>query len=210
MPTVKAKHTATENASNKNENDRPKNSQTVAVDRKIEATEELFEDGRSELKICKKCGAYVSSEKNICPDCGNFLTDDVDEKVNDQINKQLDRLSDASDPFYPTVWQRALGYFSLVGAVTLGVMMLVSIYFEKFNPYFIIGIIAFADAYFSALHGEKLWHLERLGLAFTVDNPEDMLPGVFWSFGRKAAVILGTAVGIACAVFAFNGLLYQL
>ena len=187
--------------------------QTVTVDIKIKAKEERFfeeQEEQAQIKICDICGAYVSSDKNICPDCGNFLTDDADKKANEEINKQLDKLAKASDPFYPNMWEKIVGYFSLVGAVVMAVMVFVSIYFEKFNPYYIVSIILFADVYLNAIKIEWMWYLKQLGMAFTVEHPEDTMPSMFWTFGRKAGIIICAIAGVIFSVFALNGLLFQL
>ena len=161
-------------------------------------------------KVCDVCGAYVTSDKTVCPDCGNFLTDEADIKANEEINRQLEKLSRASDPFYPKMWEKIVGYFSLVGAVVMAVMLLVSIYFEKFNAYYIVSIILFADVYLNAIKIEWMWYLKQLGMAFTVEHPEDMMPSMFWTFGRKAGIILCVAAGVLFSVAALDGLIYKL
>ena len=161
-------------------------------------------------KICDACGAFVTSERTVCPDCGNFLTEYADKKVNEEINRQIEKLSRASDPFYPKMWEKILGYFSLVGAVIMTVMLFVSIYFEKFNSSNIVSIILFADAYVNAIKIEWMWYLKQLGMAFTVEHPEDTMPSMFWTFGRKSGVILCAVAGVVFAVFALDGLFFKL
>ncbi len=190
------------------EKEQQKSQTDVKTKTEIKAQKEPVSEEKA--KICDRCGAYVTSDRTVCPDCGNFLTDEADKKVNEEINRQIEKLSRASDPFYPKMWEKILGYFSLVGAVVMAVMLFVSIYFEKFNSAYIVSIILFADAYMNAIKIEWMWYLKQLSMAFIVEHPEDMMPSMFWTFGRKAGIILCTVAGVIFAVLALDGLFYKL
>lgn len=87
------------------------------------------------MKICEKCGAHQSDDRQTCLDCGAVLgkplSDEEERALNEDISDSLTGMSERTEDFYVSPRDRVLGILSIVLAVLM--VILINVYSVQKN-----------------------------------------------------------------------------
>ncbi len=152
------------------------------------------------MKICDKCGAYNSDNRQFCIDCGDKLGDPVSDRerqrAEQSIDANMEKLYNDNDPLHITLFDKICGAAALAGAVA-GIPVWIFGLLSSKEPVFPLYALVFlllsaVEAFFPAL----TWGIEKFRLSFTVDNVEDATPSPLYKWCRKASILLCLGIGL--------------
>ncbi len=155
------------------------------------------------MKICDKCGAYNSDDKQFCVDCSEKLGDAISKReeaaIKNKLNKELDKWSDKSEGFYVSIYDKILGGISIAGIVFLIVLAVMG-RFSGYTESLILSAVCFAAAAFVSLFPAFAWEVEKFSLSFLIRNSENADPSEYYIWRRKVLPTVMTALGYLFAV----------
>lgn len=152
------------------------------------------------MKVCDKCGAFNSDNRQFCIDCCDKLGDPVSDKERERIEFAIDsdinKLYNDKDPLYVTLFDRFCGVLSLVGfVVCIGVWVFALLNSKGFGfPWY--ALLFFTLSVLEAFLPSLTWGIEKFRLSFTVDNVEDATPSPLYKWCRKASILLCLGIGL--------------
>ncbi|MBQ8370789.1 MAG: hypothetical protein IJY35_12500 [Clostridia bacterium] len=79
------------------------------------------------MKLCPKCGAHQSDDRNNCIDCGTMLgkplTEAEERAVNEEISDTLHGMSERTQEFYVSPAERVIGILCIVLSVMMVILL---------------------------------------------------------------------------------------
>ena len=144
------------------------------------------------MKICSKCGAKQSDDHNYCIDCserlGNSISDVEEQKVMADLEIAIDKMDkkmDNIDPLFVSVFDRIIGYCSLIGAFAAIVFLIVYKQNTEYVSKLVITTFCFLMCSFTALAPKILWTLDKIKLSFIINGADDAEPSDLYLITRK-------------------------
>ena len=158
------------------------------------------------MKVCQKCGAYNSNKRQACVDCGERLGNKISSReentINDNIDKKLDKMYDSDDTLYVNLFDKIIGFGSLIGLLLLIIIAIIMLATKKYPAgYFVIfGFFSFVLAAIIALLPKALWSIEKFRLSFTISNIDDATPSSFYAYCRKGTALVLSIAGVVILI----------
>lgn len=153
------------------------------------------------MKVCAKCGAHNSDERNFCVDCNEKLGDKLsaidEQQMRANMNEKIEEMYNRKDPLYVSTFDKIIGGASLIGLLCTLVLIVISKITERSLDFLWIGVIFFLLASLEAFVPKLTWSFEKLRLSFFINDAENAEPSGFYIACRKAAILISVAVGIA-------------
>jgi len=157
------------------------------------------------MKICEKCGAHNSDARNFCIDCsealGESISDRQEEEINKSIRNKIEKMENESDPLAVTRFDKILGFVSIIGIILLIGLLIFGLFTKTDSAFLLWGVLFMALSSTEAFVPAIGWGIEKLRLSILYSNTDDVTPGMFYKIGRKLAILLSTAIGIAFIIF---------
>ena len=79
------------------------------------------------MKICSRCGAHQSDDRNTCIDCGTMLgrplTEAEEREVNEDISDAITGMSERTEEFFVSPADRVIGIVSIVLSVLMVILL---------------------------------------------------------------------------------------
>lgn len=160
------------------------------------------------MKICDKCGAHNSNERHSCVDCdarlGDALSAQEERIARDAIESKMEKLYNAQDPLYVSLFDKVMGWISVCGVAALLVLVVLSLFgihsvsSESGYYYVLTGLLLFGFACIEAFFPKVTWTLEKWRLSFTLEHIDDATPGYLYKFGRKVSLAMFVTLGAVC------------
>ncbi len=158
------------------------------------------------MKVCDKCGAVNSDNRFFCVDCNEKLGDPVSdrerERLEDGIDRQLERLYNDNDPLYVSRFDKVMGALALVGLIASIILWIVGLVTRREFGFLGIGMLFFGLTAVEAFLPKVTWSLEQIRLSFRIDHAEDAEPSMFYKTARKASIVLGAIIGTTLLIIA--------
>ena len=155
----------------------------------------------TKMKICSKCGAYNSDERNFCVDCGEKLGDKLsavdEQQMCDNMDEKIEAMFNNNDPLYVSKSDKIFGLISLVGALCSLILIIIGKVTERSFDFLWFGIFFFLLAIIESFVPKLTWAFEKIRLSFTISDVDNAEPSEFYRVCRKVAIIISVAVGIA-------------
>lgn len=152
------------------------------------------------MKLCEKCGAVNSDSKTFCVDCSERLGDPVCDAEADRLEQSLDnkleKLYNDDDPLYVSRFDKIVGSISLVGLAADIVFLIIAAVTRRETALLWLGAVFFVLSAVEAFLPQLNWAIEKMRLSFIIGNPDDAVPGAFYKFSRKAAILIAAVTGI--------------
>lgn len=155
------------------------------------------------MKICDKCGAYNSDDKMFCVDCSEKLGDAISQReetvIKNKLNNKLEKLSNKSDCFYVSLYDKILSAVSIAGII----FIIVLAFFGKFQEdatVFIISAVCFVSSAFESLFPKLAWQVEIFFLSFKTRDWENAEPSEYYILRRKILPTVTTALGFLLSI----------
>lgn len=153
------------------------------------------------MKICSKCGAHNSDERNFCVDCGEKLGDKLsavdEQQMCDNMDEKIEEMFNSNDPLYVSKSDKILGLVSLVGVLCSLILIIIGKVTERSYDFLWFGILFFLIAIIEAFVPKFTWLLEKIRLSLTISDADNAEPSGFYRVCRKVAIIISVTVGIA-------------
>ncbi len=163
------------------------------------------------MKTCRKCGAYNSNERQFCVDCaerlGSALSEQEEAVCENDIDTRIDKLYNKTDALYVSVFDKIVGFTSLIGMAVLLVFCILDAITKRSMGYLIYGFIVFGCAALIALVPKFLWEIEKIRLSFTISSVDDASPSDWYGYGRKISEGILCLMGVILVCVAFVQLL---
>lgn len=149
------------------------------------------------MKICKKCGAHNSDERNFCVDCAEALPAPVSEneaaEVKSKINKKMNALDNEADGFNVRIFDKVVGIIACTVILAEIMLVLYGIYNVKVESVsqavvdsLIYGVLAAVFSFFPRLY----WFWFKLPLIFFVKDWGGLEPSAFFIVLRKITPVI--------------------
>ena len=151
------------------------------------------------MKICRKCGAHNSDERNFCVDCAEALpapaSKQEEEKEKSKINKKLNALDNEADGFKVRVFDKIVGIIACVVILAEIILVLCGIYNVKVEGVteavmYTVTYLVLAAVF--SFFPKVTWFLFKLPFIFFIRDWHSLQPTEFYIVLRKIipAVVL--------------------
>lgn len=157
------------------------------------------------MKICLKCGAQQTDNRNFCIDCGEKLGKSIPKKEAENIKLQtedkIDKLYNKNDTLSVSVPDKIIGLSAIIGAIAASILSIIFKDNSANTPYAVSSVLLFIYCALNALLPKMMWTIEKVRLSFTIKAADNAIPSSFYLIMRKIAVY-------GCFIFAVIFLVY--
>ncbi len=161
------------------------------------------------MKLCEKCGAHNADTRVFCVDCGatlgDKLSDAQERQLQEDLNENIEKMYNKTDPLYVSLLDKMLGGIALIG----GLASVVCAFFKPLSPsdpnVYLWALLCFLIAALDAFIPQLAWGLEKMRLGLWVNGADDLEPSRFYLIGRRVGIALAVALGVAmCLMTVFD------
>ena len=154
------------------------------------------------MKLCEKCHAQNADTRVFCVDCGATLGEklsDAQEAIYQQeLNENIEKMYNRTDPLYVSLFDKVVGVLSLLGCVASVVLPFFKPYTMSGDHPYLWAFLFFACAAADAFFPQLAWGLEKLRLGIWANGADDLQPSNFYLVGRRigntVVIVLGITV----------------
>lgn len=151
------------------------------------------------MKICEKCRCQNADTRVFCVDCGATLGEKLSEAQEaihqQQLNENIEKMYNRTDPLYVSVFDKVVGILALLGCVASVVLPFFKPYTMSGDHPYLWAFLFFACAAVDAFIPHLAWELEKLRLGFWADGADSLEPSNLYLIGRRVGNAVVVALG---------------